>query len=74
LAETPSILRFLCYSSVPVGQVTDKPADVTIRESKGAELSQEQGMEHEVKGSRKIKIDSISLTLTTDSRGHNVKE
>jgi hypothetical protein len=31
-------------------------------------------MEHEVKGSRKIKIDSFSLTLATDSRGHNVKE
>jgi hypothetical protein len=31
-------------------------------------------MGHEVKGSRNIKIDSISLTLTTDCRGHNVKE
>jgi hypothetical protein len=57
----------------PVGQVTAKPANITIRKSKGAELSQEQGMGHEVKGSRKIKIDSISLTLTTDSTG-DVKE
>jgi hypothetical protein len=31
-------------------------------------------MGHEVKGSRKIKIDGISLTLTTDSRDHNIKE
>jgi hypothetical protein len=31
-------------------------------------------MGHEVKGTGKIKIDSISLTLATDNRGHNVKE
>jgi hypothetical protein len=32
----------------------------------------EQSMGHEVKGTIKIKIDSISLTLTADGRGHNI--
>jgi hypothetical protein len=51
-----------------------KPANISIRESEGAQFMQEHIIRDKVKNIRKIKISSISSTLTAGNRSQEVEK
>jgi hypothetical protein len=59
---------------LPVGLITTKPANISIRDSRGAQFMQEHFVRDGVKSILNIKLESISWSLTADSGSHEVKK